>query len=145
MAARPGAQPRPGAARFRRQRGEARGDYTGGIGYLSWNPSDALGTQRLRRPPRGQQRARARDRLHLLNGTSVGATPTPIRIPRAPSRAWAWTGACAQGAWGWLFGAGFDYTRTGLDAYTETGGEGLALSVPAAPIDHAPRPPRTRP
>jgi uncharacterized protein YhjY with autotransporter beta-barrel domain len=44
---------------------------------------------------------------------------------------WAWS----RGAWQGDIGAGMDFTRTSIDAYTESGGGGLALEVPGRTIE----------
>jgi uncharacterized protein YhjY with autotransporter beta-barrel domain len=44
---------------------------------------------------------------------------------------WAWS----RGAWQGDVGAGMDFTRTTIDAYTESGGGGLALEVPGRTIE----------
>jgi len=115
---------------FKESDGDADGQYTGGIGYVSWNPSDVLGLNAyIGRLEGSNDIDRAID-YTLLSGTSVSATahgsPDSTRTIGGLGLDWS----IAQGAWGWQLGAGVDYTRTDLDAYTETGGEGLALSVP---------------
>jgi uncharacterized protein YhjY with autotransporter beta-barrel domain len=44
---------------------------------------------------------------------------------------WAWS----RGAWHGDVGFGMDFTRTTIDAYTESGGGGLALEVPGRTIE----------
>jgi outer membrane autotransporter protein len=120
---------------FDESSGSARGKYTGGLGYLGWNPTDALGLNGyLGRLDGSNELKRAID-YTLLNGTSVqaiaSADPDSTRTIAGLGLDWS----LAQGAWGWLFGAGVDWTRTELDPYTETGGDGLALSVPRRKIE----------
>jgi outer membrane autotransporter protein len=114
--------------------GEARGEYTGGIGYAGWNPSDALGLSAYNGRLEGSNDIDRAIDYTLPDGTSVHALaqgdPDSTRSIAGLGVDWS----IAKGAWGWQFGAGLDVTRTELDAYTESGGEGLALSVPARAI-----------
>ena len=115
--------------------GEASGEYTGGIGYLSWSPSDALALSGyVGRLDGSNELERAID-YTLLDGTTVStlaqADPDSTRTSAGVGLDWS----IAKGAWGWQLGGGLDWTETELDAYTETGGEGLALSVPARKIE----------
>jgi outer membrane autotransporter protein len=110
--------------------GSAEGDYTGGLGYLSFNPSDNLGfTGYLGRLDGSNELVRAID-FTLLSGTTVQAVATadPDSTRTLAGLGLDWS--VPKGAWGWQFGAGVDWMKTELDAYTERGGDGLALSVP---------------
>jgi outer membrane autotransporter protein len=119
---------------FDESSGSARGRYTGGIGYLSWNASDALGLNAYVGRLQGSSELRRAIDYTLLSGTSVStiarADPDSTRTIGGLGLDWS----TARGAWGWQLGAGVDYTKTELDPYTETGGEGLALSVPGRAI-----------
>jgi uncharacterized protein YhjY with autotransporter beta-barrel domain len=110
--------------------GDAKGDYTGGIGYVSWNASDALGLNGYVGRLEGSNDIERAIEYTLLSATNVTATahadPDSTRTIAGPGLDWS----LPRGAWGWILGAGVDYQRTDLDAYTESGGEGLALSVP---------------
>jgi uncharacterized protein YhjY with autotransporter beta-barrel domain len=114
--------------------GEASGDYTGGIGYLAWTPSEALGFNAYYGELQGNNEIQRAIDYTLLSGTSVSAitraSPDSQRTIAGAGLDWN----LAQGAWAWDLGAGLDSTRTRLDAYTEKGGEGLALDVPARVI-----------
>jgi hypothetical protein len=114
--------------------GSASGDYSGGIGFISWTPTPALALNGyFGRSAGSNELARAID-YTLPDGTSVAATaradPDSTRDIAGASVDWS----IPRGAWGWNLGAGIDWTRTGLDPYTETGGEGLAISVPGRAI-----------
>ena len=115
---------------FDESAGDASGEYTGGIGYLSWNPSDALALNGYVGRLDGSNDIDREIDYTLLSGTSVRSTahsdPDSTRTIAGLGADWS----LAQGAWGWQFGAGIDYTRTEVDAYSESGGDGLALSVP---------------
>jgi outer membrane autotransporter protein len=119
---------------FEASSGSARGKYTGVLGYLSWNPSDSLGLNGYAGRLDGSNDLKRAIDYTLLNGTSVttiaSADPDSKRTIAGLGLDWN----LARGAWGWLFGAGLDWTSTELDAYTESGGEGLALSVPGREI-----------
>jgi len=120
---------------FDQSSGSARGEYTGGLAYLSWNPSDALGLNGYAGRLEGSNELERAIDYTLLNGTSVVATATGDPDSTRTSAGLGLDWNPAQGPWGWLLGAGVDWTRTELDAYSESGGEGLALSVPRRKIE----------
>ena len=115
--------------------GNASGDYTGGIGYVAWNPTEALGLSGYYGWLDGSNELERAIDYSLLDGTTVTAI---ARAEPDSERTIAGLGLdwnIAKGAWGWQLGGGIDWTRTELDAYTESGGEGLALSVPGRRIE----------
>ena len=119
---------------FEESDGSAKGDSTGGLAYLAWTPAEQWGFNAYYGHLNGDNElVRAID-YTLLNGTHVSAnaraTPDSHRTIAGLGADWS----LARGAWGWNFGAGVDYTRTVLDAYTESGGAGLALTVPERTI-----------
>lgn len=114
--------------------GEARGQYTGALAYLSWNPSDAIALNGyVGRLDGSNELERAID-FTLLSGARVQASASADPDSRRTLAGLGLDYNIAQGAWGWQLGAGVDWMRTGLEAYTESGGDGLALSVPRREI-----------
>jgi uncharacterized protein YhjY with autotransporter beta-barrel domain len=114
--------------------GKASGNYTGAIAYLAWTPTDTLGVNAYYGGLDGNNEITRVIDYTLLSGTHVAAI---ARANPDSRRTIAGAGAdwnLAHGAWAWSFGAGIDYTRTKLQAYTEAGGLGLALSVPGRSI-----------
>ena len=114
--------------------GSARGEYTGALGYLGWNPSEALNLNGYYGRLGGDNTLKRAIDYTLLDGTTVS---TVARADPDSTREIAGLGLdwnLAHESWAWLLGAGIDWTRTELDPYTETGGEGLALSVPGRAI-----------
>jgi uncharacterized protein YhjY with autotransporter beta-barrel domain len=119
---------------FDASQGKAHGEYTGGIGYLSWNPTDAIAlTAYSGRSGGNNELARAID-YTLPDGDHITAiaraNPDSTRDIAGAGIDWN----LSKQAWSWVFGAGLDWTQTKLDPYTETGGEGLALDVPGRTI-----------
>ena len=115
--------------------GFARGEYTGGLGYLSFNPSDNLSLNGYVGRLEGSNELERAIDFTLLSGAHVEAT---ANADPDSTRTLAGLGldfSVPRGAWGWQLGAGVDWMRTELDAYTESGGEGLALSVPRRQIE----------
>jgi outer membrane autotransporter protein len=114
--------------------GSARGTYNGALGYASWMPSETLSINGYYGQLDGSNRLRRAIDYTLLSGTHVQAlaTATPDSRRRLSGLGLDWS--LPQGAWQWQLGAGLDWMETRLDAYAETGGEGLALSVPTRKI-----------
>jgi outer membrane autotransporter protein len=119
---------------FGESSGSARGKYTGGLGYLSWNASDALGVNGYVGRLDGSNELKRAIDYTLLSGTGVQAIASADPDSKRTIAGLGLDLSLAQGAWGWLFGAGVDWTRTEIDAYSESGGDGLALSVPGREI-----------
>jgi len=114
--------------------GEAHGKYDGAIGYASWMPSESLSLNGYYGQLNGSNSLRRAIDYTLASGTSVQAlaTATPDSRRRLSGLGLDWS--LPRGAWQWQLGAGVDWTQTRLDAYDETGGDGLALSVPTREI-----------
>jgi len=119
---------------FDASNGKAGGDYTGGIAYLSWAPAETIGVNGYYGELAASNDITRAIDYTLLSGTHVTAiaraTPDSHRTIAGIGGDWN----LARGAWAWQFGAGLDYTRTRIEAYTESGGQGLALSVPTRAI-----------
>src|SRR5205085_1272393 len=119
---------------FDESKGHAGGDYSGAIAYLSWTPTAALGLNAYYGGLQGNNDITRAIDYTLLSGTHVTALaqahPDSQRTIAGAGADWN----LARGAWAWAFGAGIDYTRTRLEAYTEAGGQGLALSLPRREI-----------
>ncbi len=110
--------------------GVSRGHYTGLIGFAAWNFHPSLSLDGYAgRLDGGTELDRAID-FTLLSGVSVNAvaSASPDATRALSGLALHWT--LPRGAWQWQLGAGFDWMQTRIDAYVESGGEGLALSVP---------------
>jgi outer membrane autotransporter protein len=114
--------------------GSAEGNYDGGIGYAAWMPTAALSVNGYYGRLDGRNELRRAIDYTLLSGTSVNALasadPDSTRELAGIGLDWS----LPRGAWQWQFGAGMDRSETRLEAYTESGGEGLALSVPTRRI-----------
>jgi outer membrane autotransporter protein len=119
---------------FDASEGSAEGDYDGGIGYAAWLPTATLSLGGYYGKLEGSNKLRRAIDYTLLNGTSVhalaGADPDSTREIAGLGLDWT----LPRGAWQWQLGAGLDRSETTLEAYTESGGEGLDLSVPTRRI-----------
>jgi len=119
---------------FDASQGKASGEYTGGIGYLSWNPTDAIALNGYYGRLGGSNELRRAIDYTLPDGDHITAI---ARAEPDSTREIAGAGIdwnISKEAWSWVLGTGLDWTQTKLDPYTETGGEGLALSVPGRKI-----------
>ena len=114
--------------------GSAKGDYDGGIGYAAWMPTAALSLNGYYGKLDGGNRLRRAIDYVLPDGTRVqalaGAEPDSTRELAGLGLDWT----LPRGAWQWQLGAGIDRSETRLEAYPESGGEGLDLSVPTRRI-----------
>jgi outer membrane autotransporter protein len=115
---------------FQDSRGNAKGRYTGGLGYLSWNPGDTLSLNGYVGTLEGSNDLLRAIDYTLPDGTHVAATALADPDSRRTLAGLGADWTVPQGKWGWNFGAGVDYMRTQLDAYQESGGNGLAIAVP---------------
>jgi outer membrane autotransporter protein len=114
--------------------GSAGGNYDGLIGYASWMPNEHLSLNGYYGQLDGSNRLRRAIDYSLLSGTSVQAIATASPDSRRLLSGLGLDWNLPKGAWQWQFGAGVDWMETRLDAYKESGGEGLALSVPTRKI-----------
>ena len=112
----------------------ARGRYTGGLAYGSWTPGAKLSLNGYIGRLEGSNELRRAIDYTLLSGVHVSAlasaSPDSTRSLSGLGLDWS----LPRGAWQWQFGAGVDWMKTRLEAYTESGGAGLALSVPTREI-----------
>jgi uncharacterized protein YhjY with autotransporter beta-barrel domain len=114
--------------------GSSRGRYTGLIGYASWDIASNLNLNGYVGRLDGNNDLRRAIDYTLLSGTHVvalaSAEPDSKRTMSGLGLIWS----LPHGAWQWQLGGGVDWMTTTLDHYVETGGEGLALSVPTREI-----------
>ncbi|MEO8160652.1 MAG: autotransporter outer membrane beta-barrel domain-containing protein [Arenimonas sp.] len=110
--------------------GSARGHYTGLIGYAAWNLADSVALNGYFGRLDGSNALRRAIDYSLPSSVHVQALAlaSPDSTRTLSGLGLDWT--LPKGAWQWQFGAGVDWMKLKLDAYTESGGEGLALSVP---------------
>ncbi|WP_146909030.1 autotransporter outer membrane beta-barrel domain-containing protein [Arenimonas daejeonensis] len=108
--------------------------YTGLLALASWSATDALALDAYAGRLNGDYDLRRAIDYTLLSGVSVSdiarANPDSERDLAGLGLTWS----LPRGAWEWQLGAGLDWQRTGIDAYSETGGAGLALFVPGRTI-----------
>jgi outer membrane autotransporter protein len=110
--------------------GSARGRYTGGLAYAAWMPTAALSLNGYYGRLEGSNRLRRAIDYTLLSGTHVQALAVADPDSRRELAGLGLDWTLPRGAWQWQLGAGVDRSETTLEAYTESGGEGLELSVP---------------
>lgn len=114
--------------------GSTRSRYTGAMLLGGWTPADAWSIDAYAGSLRGDYDLRRAIDYSLLSGVSVQALAT---ADASASRRLAGLGATwsrAAKAWEWQLSGGVDWQRTRIDAYTETGGAGLALVVPGRTV-----------
>lgn len=119
---------------FDASEGSARGDYTGALVYANYSASDQLGFNGYFGHLQGDNDLERAIDFTLLSGVRVEARASAEPDSQRTLGGLGLDYSIAQGAWGWQLGAGFDWMSTELDAYTESGGEGLALTVPRREI-----------
>ncbi len=114
--------------------GSARGRYAGFLGTVAWNVLPNLSLNGYGGQLDGNNELRRAIDYALLSGTRVtalaSASPDSTRTLAGAGLDWT----LPRAAWQWRVGLGVDWMRTELEAYTESGGEGLALSVPRREI-----------
>lgn len=118
---------------FRGSDGSAETRYTGLIGTAS----RALGANWSLDAYAGQLRGRYTLERAIAYDLGTGAVATRAMARPDATRGLqgiAATGLWSRGAWTHGLTLGFDASRTRIDAYVETGGAGLALSVPGRTI-----------
>lgn len=108
--------------------------YTGLLALAGWSATDAVALDAYAGRLDGDYDLRRAIDYTLLSGVSVDAdaraTPESERDLAGLGLTWS----LPRGAWEWQLGAGLDWQRTSIDAYSETGGAGLALFVPGRAI-----------
>jgi uncharacterized protein YhjY with autotransporter beta-barrel domain len=124
---------------FRDSDGSADADYRGVLVFGSLALGDAwvLDAYAGRASGDSDLRRRIQYTLPVIGGGTwvidaiADADPGSSRRVFGGGAGWAWS----RGAWQGDLGFGMDLTRTSIDAYTESGGGGLALEVPGRTIE----------
>jgi outer membrane autotransporter protein len=114
--------------------GSAEGNYNGGIGYAAWMPTAALSLNGYFGRLDGSNELRRAIESPPLSGTRVQALASPDPDSTREHAGVGLDWSLPRGAWQWQFGVGMDRSETKLEAYTESGGEGLDLAVPTRRI-----------
>lgn len=114
--------------------GSSRGRYTGLIGYTAWNATPTFTLDGYAGRLSGSNDLRRAIDYTLLSGTHITALATAAPDSTRTLSGLGLTWSLPHGAWQWQLGAGLDWMKTRLDAYVESGGDGLALSVPTREI-----------
>lgn len=119
---------------FLASEGSTRTRYTGLMALGGWNLTDQLSLDGYAGRLQGDYTLRRAINYTLLSGVSVAslasASPEADRTLAGLGLTWS----IPVGGWDWQLGAGLDWQRTDIDAYAESGGAGLAISVPARSI-----------
>ena len=119
---------------FDASEGSARGRYTGGLAFAAWMPTAALSLNGYYGRLDGSNRLRRAIDYTLVSGTQVQARAVADPDSRRELAGLGVDWTVPRGAWQWQLGGGVDRSATTLEAYTESGGEGLELSVPTRRI-----------
>lgn len=119
---------------FIESRGSTRARFTGLIGLGGWNLGEQVALDAYAGKLNGDYRLRRSIEYSLPSGVSVSslasASPDADRQLAGVGLTWA----LPSNGWEWQLGGGVDWQRTEIDIYSESGGDGLALVVPARAI-----------
>jgi uncharacterized protein YhjY with autotransporter beta-barrel domain len=117
---------------FRGSSGALQAHYTGVLAIAGWNANAHVAVNGYAGRLQGGQDLRRV--VNFIDGS------TPIAETASPGADRTLAGIAldanlARGAWEWRGAIGYDAARTAIDAYTERGGSGFDLSVPARSTD----------
>ncbi len=114
--------------------GSTRTRYGGALLMLGWMPVDALSVDAYAGWLDGDYALRRAIDYTLPDGTSVQtlASADASARRRLAGLGLSWSQPAA--GWEWQVSGGVDWQRTEIEAYSETGGAGLAISVPGRSI-----------
>ena len=119
---------------FSASAGSTRTRYTGLMALGGWNISDQLSLDGYAGKLQGDYRLRRAISYTLLSGVSVDTVATASPDADRSLAGLGLTWSLPSGAWDWQLGAGVDWQRTDIEVYSETGGAGLDITVPARSI-----------
>ena len=114
--------------------GRTRIRYTGAMLLGGWMASDSVSIDAYAGRLDGDYDLRRSIDYTLLSGVSVQALATADASATRNLAGLGATWSHARQAWEWQLSGGLDWQRTRIDAYTESGGAGLALVVPGRTI-----------
>lgn len=114
--------------------GSTRSRYTGALLMAGWTPADALAVDAYAGWLDGSYDLRRAIDYTLLDGTSVQALASADASASRRLAGLGLTWSRPAAGWEWQLSGGLDWQRTEIDPYTESGGAGLAVSVPGRAI-----------
>lgn len=114
--------------------GRLRTSFTGLLAFGGWNVTDQWAIDAYAGRLQGDYRVRRAIDYRLSSGVAIESLASASIDARRSLAGLGLTWALPAGAWEWQLGAGVDWQRTELDPYTESGGSGLALDVPARAV-----------
>jgi len=114
--------------------GTLRTRFTGLMALGGWNLGDTVSLDGYAGRLQGDYRVRRAINYSLASGVTVASAANASTDAVRKLAGLGVTWSLPAGAWEWQLGAGVDWQRTELDAYTESGGLGLALRLPAREV-----------
>lgn len=119
---------------YLRSDGSLRTQFTGLVAIGGWNITERLALDGYAGRLQGDYRVRRAIDFTLPSGVAIDTVANASIDADRSLAGVGLTWSVPSGAWEWQLGGGVDWQRTELDQYTETGGSGLALRVPARAI-----------
>ncbi|MFY2762501.1 autotransporter outer membrane beta-barrel domain-containing protein [Arenimonas sp. MALMAid1274] len=114
--------------------GSLRTRFTGLMALGGWNLGEQWSLDGYAGRLDGDYRIQRRINYRFVAGGGVDAAASARPDAERDLAGLGLTWARSQGAWEWQLGAGLDWQRTSIEPYRETGGAGLALTVPGRAI-----------
>lgn len=114
--------------------GSTRTRFTGAMLLAGWMPADALAVDAYAGHLDGDYDLRRAIDYTLPDTTSVQALASAEASARRRLAGLGLTWSRPADAWEWQVSGGVDWQRTEIEPYAETGGAGLAISVPGRAI-----------
>lgn len=114
--------------------GSSDASYTGLLALAGWSATETLALDAYAGRLDGDYDLRRAIDYTLLSGVSVASVARASPEAERDLAGLGLTWSLPRGAWEWQLGAGLDWQRTDIDAYSESGGAGLALFVPGRAI-----------